>query len=183
MIDPSNEYAFYKNGKTLLNVNLICNNNAPFVKPTSVTSIIFRKFLYPAGIGRRNKAGCETWVENLQNCERPNDTRRNVPSSRLAESFNVSSLKTSRLSSSRSSHSTFVVSLFIPLSSSSSSPSLPYSAALAFPSVRLASTLVHQSGNPGIMNSQLSLAIPALPANTTLYEFAQLLAWLFSDVE
>jgi len=42
---------------------------------------------------------------------------------------------------------------------------------------------VHQSGNPGIMNSQLSLAIPGLPANTTLYEFAQLLAWLFSDGE
>jgi len=33
------------------------------------------------------------------------------------------------------------------------------------------------------MNSQLSLAIPGLPTNTTLYEFAQLLAWLFSDGE
>jgi len=32
------------------------------------------------------------------------------------------------------------------------------------------------------MNSQLSLAIPGLPTNT-LYEFAQLLAWLFSDGE
>lgn len=58
---------------------------------------------------------------------------------------------------------------------------LAFSSTLAFLSIRLASTLVRQSGNPGIMNSQLSLAIPALPANTTLYEFAQLLAWLFSD--
>lgn len=58
---------------------------------------------------------------------------------------------------------------------------LAFSSTLAFLSIRLASTLVRQSGNPGIMNSQLSLAIPALPANTTLHEFAQLLAWLFSD--
>lgn len=45
---------------------------------------------------------------------------------------------------------------------------LAFSSTLAFLSIRLASTLVRQSGNPGIMNSQLSLAIPALPANTTL---------------
>jgi len=32
------------------------------------------------------------------------------------------------------------------------------------------------------MNSQLSLTIPALPANTTLCEFAQLLARLFSPM-
>lgn len=65
--------------------------------------------------------------------------------------------------------------------------SLSFSISLAFSnprfSLRLAFTLVRQSGNPGIMNSQLSLAIPGLPANTTLYEFAQLLAWLFSDGE
>lgn len=39
-----------------------------------------------------------------------------------------------------------------------------------------ASSPSRRSSNPGIMNSQLSLAIPALPANTTLDEFAQLLA-------
>lgn len=105
--------------------------------------------------------------------------RRNVLSSRLGE-FQCFELKTSRLSSSRSSHSTFAVSLFLSLPLTQS---LSRSPAVGFPFIRLALTFVRQSGNPGIMNSQLSLAIPALPANTTLYEFAQLLAWLFSDVE
>jgi hypothetical protein len=89
----------------------------------------------------------------------------------LAGSFNVSSLKISCLSSPR----------FVSFNIRLLSLSIPR--ILVFLSIRLASTLAHQSGNPGIMNSQLSLAIPALPANTTLHEFAQLLAWPFSDRE
>lgn len=46
-----------------------------------------------------------------------------------------------------------------------------------------ASSPSRRSSNPGIMNSQLSLAIPALPANTTLDEFAQLLAQLLPGSE
>lgn len=71
-------------------------------------------------------------------------------------------------------HSLFLSLFFLSLSFSNHLLSL----LLALTSVH-----VHQSGNPGIMNSQLSLAIPALPANTTLYEFAQLLARLFSERE